>query len=44
MVGFIAAFSLIMIGVFSEDLMEQHVFWSSVFFILNLMVLILFGV
>jgi len=40
-VGFLAAFSLIMIGVFSEDIMEQHVFWSQVFFILNLVVLIL---
>jgi len=43
-VGFFAAFSLIMIGVFSEDYMGQHVFWSSVFFILNLVVLILAGV
>jgi len=25
-VGFLAAFSLIMIGVFSEDYVEQHVF------------------
>lgn len=42
-VGFFAAFSLVMIGVFSEDVMEQHVFWSSVFFVLNLVVLILVG-
>ena len=42
-VGFLAAFSLIMIGVFSEDYMTQHVFWSSVFFVLNLVVLILAG-
>jgi hypothetical membrane protein len=43
LVGFFAAFSLVMIGVFSEDFMEQHVFWSSVFFVLNLVVLILAG-
>lgn len=43
LVGFFAAFSLVMIGVFSEDFMEQHVFWSSVFFVLNLVVLILVG-
>jgi len=42
-VGIFAAFSLIMIGVFSEDFMEQHAFWSSVFFVLNLVVLILVG-
>jgi len=42
-VGFFAAFSLVMIGVFSEDVMEQHAFWSSVFFVLNLVVLILLG-
>ena len=40
-VGFISAFALIMIGVFSEDYMTQHVFWSYVFFIFNLIVLIL---
>jgi len=40
-VGFIAAFALIMIGVFSEDYGAAHLFWSQVFFILNLMVLIL---
>jgi hypothetical membrane protein len=35
-VGFVAAFALIMIGVFSEDYGAPHVFWSEVFFILNL--------
>ena len=39
--GFFSAFALIMIGVFSEDYMAQHVFWSDVFFVLNLIVLIL---
>jgi hypothetical membrane protein len=39
--GFLSAFALIMIGVFSEDYMAQHVFWSNVFFIFNLIVLIL---
>jgi hypothetical membrane protein len=40
-VGFLSAFSLIMIGVFSEDSMTQHLFWSEFFFIFNLLVLIL---
>jgi len=40
-VGFVSAFSLIMIGVFSEDSMAQHLFWSEVFFVFNLLVLIL---
>lgn len=39
--GFLCAFALMMIGVFSEDYMAQHVFWSSVFFLFNLVVLIL---
>jgi hypothetical membrane protein len=39
-VGFVAAFALIMIGVFSEDYGALHVFWSDVFFILNLIVLL----
>lgn len=43
-VGVLAAFSLIMIGVFSEDFPEQHVFWSQSFFLLNLIVLIIVGV
>jgi hypothetical protein len=30
-----------MIGVCSEDYMAQHVFWSDVFFVFNLLVLIL---
>jgi hypothetical membrane protein len=40
-VGFIAAFALIMIGVFSEDAGPTHHLWSLVFFIFNLVVLIL---
>jgi len=40
-VGFLSALSLIMIGVFSEDSMAQHLFWSELFFIFNLLVLIL---
>jgi hypothetical membrane protein len=43
-VGFFSGFALIMIGVFSEDSMAQHVFWSDVFFALNLIVLILANV
>jgi hypothetical membrane protein len=43
-VGFISAFALIMIGVFSEDSMMQHVFWSGFFFIFNLLVLVLANV
>jgi len=42
--GFIAAVALVMIGVFSEDFMAEHVFWSSVFFVFNLIVLILANV
>lgn len=40
-VGCLAAFSLIMIGVFSEDYGSLHHLWSSVFFLFNLIVLIL---
>ena len=43
-VGFIAAFALMMIGVFSEDYGAIHHLWSLVFFIFNLMVLILANV
>lgn len=39
--GFISAFALIMIGVFSEDYAAQHGFWSAVFFVFNLVVLVL---
>jgi len=39
--GFSSAFALVMIGVFSEDYPTQHLFWSQVFFVLNLAVLIL---
>lgn len=41
--GLLAALSLIMIGVFSEDSGELHSLWSSIFFALNLLVLILMG-
>jgi hypothetical membrane protein len=37
-VGFIAAFALIMIGVFSEDAGAIHHLWSLMFFISNLLV------
>jgi len=43
-IGLFAAFSLIMIGVYSEDYGELHSLWSSVFFMLNLLVLILIGI
>lgn len=43
-VGVLAAFSLIMIGVFSEDFPEAHSTWSSIFFLLNLVVLVLLGI
>jgi hypothetical membrane protein len=42
--GLFSGFALIMIGVFSEDSMAQHVFWSDVFFAFNLIVLILANV
>jgi hypothetical membrane protein len=43
LIGIIAAFSLIMIGVFSEDFGELHRLWSAVFFLLNIVVLLLLG-
>lgn len=42
-VGCLAAFALIMIGVFSEDSGSLHDTWSSIFFLLNFLVLILVG-
>jgi hypothetical membrane protein len=42
-IGCLAAFSLIMIGVFSENASWLHNMWSEVFFILNLIVLVLIG-
>lgn len=42
-VGFLGAFSLIMIGVFSEDSLELHQMWSSIFFLLNLIFFIVLG-
>jgi len=38
-VGFIAAFALMMIGVFSEDAGAIHHLWSLMFFVFNLLVL-----
>jgi hypothetical membrane protein len=43
-VGFLAAFSLIMIGIFSEDSLQLHEIWSSIFFLLNLLVLVILGI
>jgi hypothetical membrane protein len=42
-IGCLAAFSLIMIGVFSENAGWLHDMWSEVFFVLNLIVLVLIG-
>ena len=42
-VGCLAAFALIMIGVFSEDSGPPHYLWSGVFFLLILPVLVLVG-
>lgn len=42
-IGCMAAFALIMIGVFSEDTLSAHALWSSIFFLLNLTVLVLVG-
>jgi hypothetical membrane protein len=43
-IGCAAAFSLVMIGVFSEDAGDLHVLWSNIFFMLNFAVLILMSV
>jgi hypothetical membrane protein len=40
-IGCFSGFALIMIGIFSEDFIAPHVFWSEVFFNANLTVLIL---
>lgn len=42
-IGCLAAFALIMVGVFSEDSGSLHTLWSGVFFLLNFLVLILVG-
>jgi hypothetical membrane protein len=42
-VGCLAAFALIMIGVFSENSGSLHKLWSDVFFLLNFLVLVLVG-
>jgi hypothetical membrane protein len=42
--GFVAAFALMMIGLFSEDAGAVHHLWSVAFFIFNLIVLILSSV
>jgi hypothetical protein len=43
-VGSLAAFSVMMIGVFSEDYGEMHHLWSTVFFAFIFIVFILLGV
>ena len=43
-IGCATAFSLIMIGVFSEDYGWLHNLWSEVFFLLNLIVIVVLGV
>lgn len=40
-VGFLSALSLMMIGVFSEDYLAQHLFWSDLFFVFILTVLVI---
>ena len=40
-VGCCSGFALIMIGIFSEDFLPEHIFWSEVFFKFNLLILIL---
>ncbi len=40
-IGCYSGLALIMIGVFNEDFLAQHIYWSNVFFFLNLIVLIL---
>lgn len=41
LIGCYSGFAEIMIGVFSEDFYREHVYWSNVFFILLLIILIL---
>ncbi len=40
-VGFVLAFAVIMIGIFSEDYYAAHVFWARMFFGADLVVMIL---
>jgi len=40
-VGLISAVSLAMIGIFSEDFRFIHIFWSAIYFILNLILFLL---
>jgi len=40
-IGCFSGFALIMIGIYSEDFIAPHVFWSEVFFNVNLTVLML---
>jgi len=42
--GCFSGFALIMVGIFSEDFPAPHVFWSEVFFAVNLVVLIISSV
>ena len=43
-IGCFAGFALILIGIYSEDFMSPHVFWSDVFFETILIVLVLAGI
>jgi hypothetical membrane protein len=43
-IGCYSGFALTMIGVFSEDFIIAHIYWSNVFFLLNLIVLIFSGI
>ena len=43
-VGCSAAFALMMVGVFYQDLFAEHYFWSTNFFLLNLFVLLLLSI
>ena len=42
-IGFLAAFSLTMIGVFSENAGDIHTLWSLAFFLLNMITIFLFS-
>lgn len=40
-IGLSSAFSLAMIGIFSEDFRSAHILWSAIYFMLNLLLLLL---
>lgn len=42
--GCCSAFALIMVGVFSEDIMDIHLFWSNIYFTLNMLFLLFFTI